>query len=71
MESKNKYYAASKTIPIGTNVWVVNTSNGKGVKVTILDQVGANVAIDLSPTAFNQIADASGVINVRIEKYYP
>ena len=72
MESKNKYYAASKTIPRGTNVWVVNTSNGKGVKVTILDRVGASVAIDLSPTAFNQIADTSkGVLNVRIEKYYP
>lgn len=72
MSAKNKYYAASKTLPKGTDVWVVNTANGKGVKVTILDVVAADVAIDLSDTAFAQIASLStGVINVRIEKYYP
>lgn len=68
----NAYYAASKTIPYGTVVWVINTDNGKGVKVTVCDWVEADVAIDLSKAAFSQIANlGQGVINVRIEKYYP
>lgn len=72
MESKNAYYAASKTLAKGTEVWVVNTANGKGVKVTILDRVAADVAIDLSPKAFAAIGSlGAGIINVRIEKYYP
>ncbi|MEI8143139.1 MAG: G5 domain-containing protein [Candidatus Berkelbacteria bacterium] len=72
MESKGeKYYAASKTIPKGTVVWVVNTANGKGVRVTVLDRVGPNAEIDLSPTAFATISTlGTGVINARIEKYY-
>ncbi len=72
MEAKEPYFAAHKTLPKGTEVWVVNTANGKGVKCVILDRVGANVAIDLSPKAFSTIASlGAGIINVRIEKYYP
>lgn len=72
MEKKNPYYAAHKTLPKGTEVWVVNTANGKGVKVTILDRVAADVEIDLSPAAFKAIGSlGAGVINVRVEKYYP
>lgn len=72
MEKKNAYYAAHKNLPKGTEVWVVNTANGKGVKVTILDRVSANVEIDLSTVAFKEIGSlGSGVINVRVEKYYP
>jgi len=68
----NPYYAASKTIPYGTQVWVINTDNGKGVKVTVCDWVEADVAIDLSRDAFARIANlGQGVISVRIEKYYP
>ena len=72
MEKKNAFYAASKTLPKGTEVWVVNTANGKGIKVTILDRVSADVLIDLSPKAFSAIGSlGAGIINVRVEKYYP
>lgn len=73
MESRGeKYYAAHKTLTKGTEVWVVNPANGKGVRVTILDRVAANVEIDLSPSAFGAIGStSSGVINVRVEKFYP
>jgi len=65
--------AASNTLPKGTRVTVVNTSNGKSVVVTVDDTgIQGNPIIDLSSDAFAAIGSLpAGVINVRLEKYYP
>ena len=65
--------AASDKIPKGTVVNVVNTANGKNVVVTVDDHgVAGGAIIDLSRDAFEAIGSLSaGIINVRVEKYYP
>jgi rare lipoprotein A (peptidoglycan hydrolase) len=65
--------AASNTLPKGTKVNVVNTVNGKSVVVTVDDTgIQGSAIIDLSSDAFSTIGSlSSGVINVRVEKYYP
>jgi rare lipoprotein A (peptidoglycan hydrolase) len=65
--------AAHNSLPKGTKVKVINTSNGKSVVVTIDDRgIQGSAIIDLSSDAFAAIASlGSGVANVRIEKYYP
>lgn len=66
--------AAHNSLPKGTKVRVVNTTNGKSVVVTIDDRgIQTDAIIDLSSDAFKQLASlGQGTIkNVRIEKYYP
>ncbi|MFT7682432.1 MAG: rare lipoprotein A [Moritella dasanensis] len=64
------YTAAHKTLPFGTVVRVVNTTNNKSVDVKINDRgpfVSGRI-IDLSQKAFEQIGNTSkGVVPVRIE----
>jgi len=64
------YTAAHKTLPFGTVVRVINTTNNKSVDVKINDRgpfVRGRV-IDLSQKAFEQIGNTSkGVVPVRIE----
>ena len=74
--SDNAYYAAAHdlgTYPKGTQLWVVNKANGKGVKVTVLDYMeNPECSLDLSKAAFSAIASlGAGIIDIRIEKYYP
>jgi len=74
--ANNAYYAAAHdlgTYPRGTVLWVVNKANGKGVKVTVLDYMeNPNCTLDLSKAAFSSIASlGAGIIDIRIEKYYP
>ena len=63
--------AAHRTLPIGTQVRVVNVANGKSVVVRIADR-GPFVAgriVDLSKDAYQALSSlGSGVINVRIEQ---
>lgn len=65
--------AASNSIPAGTMVNVVNTANGKSVVVTVDDHgIRSNAMIDLSSDAFAAIGSlGAGIVNVRVEKYYP
>jgi rare lipoprotein A len=67
----NRYTAAHRTLPKGTQVKVTNTANGKSVVVTIDDR-GPYIAgrvIDLSCDAFSSIASlGTGVISVKVEK---
>jgi rare lipoprotein A len=65
--------AASNTIPKGTLVRVVDLANGKSVVVEIDDAgIQGGAIIDLSDDAFAALAPlGAGVINVRVEKYYP
>ena len=64
------YTAAHKTLPFGTVVRVINTTNSKSVEVKINDRgpfVSGRV-IDLSQKAFQQIGSTNqGVVPVRIE----
>ena len=64
------YTAAHKTLPFGTVVRVINTTNSKSVEVKINDRgpfVSGRV-IDLSQKAFEQIGSTNqGVVPVRIE----
>jgi uncharacterized protein YabE (DUF348 family) len=63
------HYAAHRTLPCGTQVTVLNASNGSTVTVVIRDRgpwVGGRI-IDLSDEAFSQIAPlGAGTIRVRI-----
>lgn len=62
--------AAHRTLPFGTKVKVTNLANGRSVVVVIRDRgpyVDGRV-IDLSSTAFNEIAStSSGTARVKIE----
>jgi rare lipoprotein A (peptidoglycan hydrolase) len=70
---KQTLVAAHNSLPKGTKVRVVNTSNGKSVVVTIDDRgIQGDAIIDLSSDAFAAIASlGAGIANVRLEKYYP
>lgn len=60
--------AAHKTLPFGTIVEVANIANGKTVQVEITDRgpYGYGRAIDLTSSAFEQIASlGTGVINIQ------
>lgn len=60
--------AAHKTLPFGTIVEVTNLANGKNVRVRITDRgpYGPGRVIDLTTTAFSEIASTSqGVIHVQ------
>jgi rare lipoprotein A len=62
--------AAHKKLPLGSNVKVTNTNNGKSVIIKINDRgpFAKGRIIDLSKSAFNSIGNtSSGVINVKIE----
>lgn len=64
----NLLTAAHKTLPFGTMVEVTNLANGKSVEVKINDRgpYGPGRVIDLSSSAFEQIASLStGVISVQ------
>lgn len=65
--------AASNTLPKGTMVRVVSLASGKSVVVEIDDSgIQSDAIIDLSDDAFAALAPlGAGVINVRVEKYYP
>lgn len=69
----DKMVAAHNNLPKGTKVKVINTANGKSCVVTIDDRgIRGDAVIDLSSDAFAAIGSlGSGVVNVRIEKYYP
>jgi rare lipoprotein A len=62
--------AASNTLPYGTMVHVVNTSNGKSVDVKVVDHgIQGSAIIDLADEAFQKIAPlGQGVVQVRLEK---
>ena len=65
--------AAHKTLPFGTIVQVTNLSNGKIVEVKINDRgpFGAGRVIDLSETAFAELASlGTGIINVEYHPVY-
>lgn len=53
----NKYTAAHKTLPFGTEVTVTNLNNGKSVKVVVNDRgpYGRGMIIDLSKIAAKEI----------------
>lgn len=60
--------ASHKTLPFGTKVEIVNTSNNKKVHVTVNDRgtLKPSRAFDLSQGAFKKIADLrDGVVKVR------
>ena len=64
------YTAAHKTLPFGTIVEVTNLANGKSVQVEITDRgpYGAGRIIDLTSTAFEEIASlGAGVVNVQVK----
>jgi hypothetical protein len=65
--------AAHNSLPIGTKVRVVNTSNGKSCIVTINDRgIHGGAIIDLDDDSFAELAPlGAGRINVRLEKHYP
>ena len=65
---------ASNILPKGTQVNVVNVTNGKSVVVTISGGGDMSGIIDLSTAAFQALGATLGqgiIGNVRIEKYYP
>lgn len=63
--------AAHNTLPKGTKVRVVNTSNGKSTVVTVVGGGLDGALIDLSYDAFTEIGDpGAGRLAVRVEKYY-
>lgn len=67
--SDHKFTAAHKTLPFHTKVLVSNQKNGKTVEVTITDRgpYKTNRIIDLSPKAFNAIADPRrGIVPVEV-----
>jgi rare lipoprotein A len=63
--------AASPDLPFGTVVHVIDTANGRTINVRIEDRgpaAGTGRIIDLSPTAFGQLAPlGSGVVPVTLE----
>jgi hypothetical protein len=63
--------AASPDLPFGTVVHVIDTANGRTINVRIEDRgpaAGTGRIIDLSPTAFGQLAPlGSGVVPVKLE----
>ena len=67
---KNKYTAAHKTLPFGTELRVINLENNKSVDVRVNDRgpfVKGRI-IDLSPAAAGKIdLMQAGVVAVRIE----
>lgn len=73
----NAMLAAHNSIPKGTKVKIVNTSNGKSVVATISGggiYHDDNVVVDLSTAAFEALGvplGAGKINNVRVEKYYP
>lgn len=65
----NKFTAAHKTLPYGTEVLVTNLNNGKSVTVVINDRgpFGKGMTIDLSVIAAKQIGLYSkGVVPCKI-----
>jgi hypothetical protein len=65
---KNQLTAAHKHLPFGSIVEVTNLANGKTIEVRITDRgpYGPGRVIDLSSTAFAEIASlGAGVINVQ------
>ena len=66
--NENKLVAASKTLPFGTKVIIINPKNNKSVIVTIVDR-GPFVKsrdFDLSKAAFNKISNINkGVIKIK------
>lgn len=69
--SNGKMTTAHKTLPLGTQVKVTNTANGKSVKVKVNDRgpFTKNRELDLSKKAFMKITDNKnhGTLKVRIE----
>ncbi|MBK0381911.1 septal ring lytic transglycosylase RlpA family protein [Pedobacter sp. SD-b] len=66
----DKFTAAHKTLPFGTQVKVTNLDNGKSVTVIINDRgpYGKNMLIDLSQSAAKEIGlYGKGVVNCEIE----
>jgi uncharacterized protein YabE (DUF348 family) len=61
--------AAHNTLPMGSEV-IVRASNGKSVRVRIIDRgIKTDAIIDLSADAFRQLAPlGTGIINVTLEK---
>lgn len=65
---QNMLTTAHKTLPKGTILEVTNLANGKSVNVKVTDRgpYGAGRVLDLSKTAFSQIASVStGVITIQ------
>lgn len=70
----NKYTAAHKTLPFGTEVVVTNLRNGKSVKVVVNDRgpYGKGMIIDLSVIAAKEIGLYSkGVVPCKITYEVP
>jgi hypothetical protein len=69
---KSGFGAAHNSLPKGTKVHVVNSSNGKSVDVVINDHgIQGSAIIDLTKEAFERLAPlGAGRIQVRIEKDY-
>lgn len=68
----NRFTAAHRTLPFGTNVKIINLNNGKNVLVRINDR-GPHLRgriIDVSPAAAKEIGlFGKGTATVRIEAY--
>lgn len=68
----NRFTAAHRTLPFGTNVKIINLNNGKNVLVRINDR-GPHLRgriIDISPAAAKEIGlFGKGTATVRIEAY--
>ncbi len=70
----DKYTAAHKTLPFGTEVVVTNLKNGKSVKVTVNDRgpYGKGLIIDLSAVAAKKIdLYGKGIIACKITYEVP
>lgn len=70
----NKYTAAHKTLPFGTEVVVTNLQNGKSVKVVVNDRgpFGKGLIIDLSSIAAKEIGlYGKGIVPCKITYEIP
>ncbi|WP_026904174.1 septal ring lytic transglycosylase RlpA family protein [Pedobacter glucosidilyticus] len=70
----DKFTAAHKTLPFGTEVTVVNPKNGKSVIVVVNDRgpFGKGLAIDLSQSAAREIGImGQGIATVEISYSLP
>ncbi|HEX7365577.1 MAG TPA: septal ring lytic transglycosylase RlpA family protein [Pelobium sp.] len=70
----DKYTAAHKTLPFGTEVVVTNLNNGKSVKVVVNDRgpYGRGMIIDLSKIAAKEIGlFGKGVVPCKITYEVP